>query len=290
MRRKNWLLMLLILLCVGVLLGYQAYDRLRTDTKAPEILLDGSVPEISVKDPRTELLRGVTAQDKKDGDVTASLVVEKITLLDGKGNMSVTCAAFDKAGNVAKAERQARFTDYKSPRLTLKAPLAYTFGSNFDLLANMGAQDVIDGDIQHRVRATSLDDVSVTELGTHYVRFQVSNSLGDSVTQIFPVEVYEAGTYEAKLELTDYLIYLEAGSGFNPQNYLDSFTLRGDVTQLTEGMPNGFALKTSGNVQTQVPGVYTVEFRVIYTDRHATNPDYDEQYTGYSKLIVVVEG
>ena len=290
MRRKNWLLTGLILLCVGVFFGYRAYDSLRTDTKAPEILLEPIVPEVSVQAPRLDLLQGVTARDKKDGDVTASLVVEKISLLDGKGNMTVTYAAFDKAGNVAKAERQARFTDYNSPRLTLEAPLAYTFGSNFDLLANVGAWDVVDGDIQHRVRATSLDNISVTELGTHYVRFQVSNSLGDSVTQVFPVEVYEAGTYEAKLELTDYLVYLDVGSGFNPQNYLSSFLLKGETINLTEGMPSGFALKTNGNVQTQVPGVYTVEFRVIFTDRHDTNPDYDAQYTGYSKLIVVVEG
>lgn len=290
MKRKNWLLLLLILLCLGVLLGYRAYDGLRTDTRAPEIRMDGSVPEVSVQDPRSALLQGVTARDKKDGDVTASLVVEKIALLDGGGTISVTYAAFDRAGNVAKAERQARFTDYKSPRLTLEAPLAYTFGSNFDLMANVGAQDVIDGDIQHRVRATSLDEISVTELGTHYVRFHVSNSLGDSVTRILPVEVYEAGTYEARLALTDYLVYLEAGSGFDPRHYLESFTLKGAETDLTGGLPADFALETSGNVQTQVPGVYSVEYRVIFTDRHDTNPDYDAQYTGYSKLMVVVEG
>lgn len=290
MRRKNWLLILMILLCLGVFFGYQAYDRLRTDTKAPEISVDEQLLEISVADPKSALLQGVSATDKKDGDVTTSLVVESIALQDGKGSITVTYAAFDKAGNVAKAERTAKFTDYSSPRLTLKAPLLYTVGSNFDLLSNVGATDVIDGDIQHRVRATSLDDVSIADQGTHYVRFQVANSLGDTVTQIFPVEVYEAGLYEAKLSLTEYLVYLPAGSGFNPQNYLDSFSCRGDTVKLTEGMPANFSLKTTGNVQTQTPGVYNVEFRVTYTDRHETNSDYDEQYTGYSKLIVVVEG
>lgn len=290
MRRNNWLLILLIVLCLGIFFGYQVFDRMRTDTKAPEIHMDDQIPEVSVQDPKSALLQGITATDKKDGDVTASLVVEGITLQDNKGNITVSYAAFDKAGNVAKAERAAKFTDYVSPRFTLEAPLSYTFGSNFDLLSNMGATDVIDGDIQHRVRATSLDEVSVAELGTHYVRFQVANSLGDTVTQVFPVEVYEAGAYEAKLALTEYLVYLPVGSGFNPQNYLYSFSWRDDTVPLTEGMPDNFSLKTNGNVQTQTPGVYNVEFRVTYTDRHATNPDYDEQYTGYSKLIVVVEG
>lgn len=290
MRRKNWLLILLIIVCLGAFFGYRTYDRLRTDTKAPEIHMDDTIPEISVQDPRSALLKGITATDKKDGNVTDSLVVESITLLDSEGKLSVSYAAFDEAGNVAKAERAAKYTDYRSPRLTLKAPLAYTFGSSFDLLSNVGATDVIDGDIQHRVRATSLDDVSIAELGTHYVRFQVSNSLGDTVSQVFPVEIYESGAFEASLALTEYLVYLPVGAGFNPQSYLDSFTWRGDTVRLTEGMPDDFALKTSGNVNTQTPGVYNVEFRVTYTDRHATNPDYDEQYTGYSKLIVVVEG
>ena len=40
----------------------------------------------------------------------------------------------------------------------------------------------------------------------------------------------------------------------------------------------------------QSPGVYTVEYRVTFTDRDEKNPDFDRKYTGYSKLIVVVEG
>ena len=45
-----------------------------------------------------------------------------------------------------------------------------------------------------------------------------------------------------------------------------------------------------GTVHTGYPGVYTVEYRVTFTDRDEKNPDFDRKYTGYSKLIVVVEG
>lgn len=290
MKRKNWLLVLLILLCLAVFYGYRAYDRMRTDTKAPEIQMDEQIPEVSVGDPKSALLQGITATDKTDGDVTASLVVESITLLDSEGNLQVTCAAFDSAGNVAKAQRQAKCSDYESPRFTLSAPLAYTYGSGFDVLSTVGATDVVDGDIQHRVRATSLDDASIATKGSHYVQFQVSNSLGDTVTQVFPVEVYDAGTYDADLSLQAYLIYLPKGASFEAKQYLKSFTWRGEETSLQSGLPANFSLRTKGEVQTQTPGTYSVEYRVTYTEPNETNPDLDRQYTAYSKLIVVVEG
>ena len=41
-----------------------------------------------------------------DGDVTASLVVERVNLTDSDGSISVSYAAFDSAGNVAKVKRR----------------------------------------------------------------------------------------------------------------------------------------------------------------------------------------
>ncbi len=290
MRKNNVLLLLLIGLCAAVFFGYLAYDNMRTDTAAPEIRMDGQAPAVSVADPKSALLQGVTAADDRDGDVTASLVVESVTLLDSTGNLSVRYAAFDKAGNVAKEERAARYTDYRSPRFSLSGPLAFAEGRNFDVLTIVGAEDVVDGDIQHRVRATSLDHTAVNTLGTHHVQFQVTNSLGDTVTEAFPVEVYEAGTYEAELELEEYLVYLPVGSSFNPRQYLHSFIFRGEETSLVQGLPRDYALRTAGEVLTQTPGTYPVEYRVTYTIRNEVSPERDQQFTGYSKLIVIVEG
>jgi len=56
------------------------------------------------------------------------------------------------------------------------------------------------------------------------------------------------------------------------------------------GLPTDYSMRTRGTVQTGYPGVYTVEYRVTFTDRDEKNPDFDRKYTGYSKLIVVVEG
>lgn len=290
MKNKNWILVLLIISCVVGYYGYRALDLARTDTKAPEIEISTEYMEVSVLDPKSVLLQGVTATDNADGDVTESIVVENVSLLDTDGTVSVSYAAFDAAGNVAKVTRKVKYTDYKSPRLTLSRPLLYTSGSNFDVLSAIGATDMIDGDIRHRVRATTLGEDSIATLGTHQVRFQVNNSLGDTMVLELPVEVYASNTYNASLTLTEYLTYLPVGANFDPASYLDTFTLLGEATNLRKGLPGNYTLRTNGEVLTQQPGIYSVEYRVIYTIRNDNNPDLNQEFTGYSKLIVVVEG
>ena len=291
MRNKtNILLLILILICVAVFFGYRALDAIRTDTQAPEITLGVVSPAVSVSDSKEALLQGVTATDKVDGDVTDSLVIENIHLLDSTGRLSVSYVAFDKAGNVAKAQQEAHFTDYVPPRFTLTAPLLYRSGITFDILSNVGATDLFDGDIQHRVRATTLDSASLSTTGTHDVQFQVTNSLGDTATIVLPVEVYDSQSYTASVTLKTYIVYLKAGDSFQPAKYLDTFTLSRAKTELNGRLPNGYSLQTIGDVNTNIPGVYTVQYLVTYTEKGATNSLADRQYTGYSKLVVVVEG
>ena len=51
-----------------------------------------------------ELLSGVTATDETDGDVTGSLVVEKVSEV-GDGTVIVTFGARDRSNNLVKASR-----------------------------------------------------------------------------------------------------------------------------------------------------------------------------------------
>ena len=241
--------------------------------------------QLSVEASHKDLLQGVTAKDQKDGDVTASLVVESVRLADSDGTVTVTYAAFDRAGNVTKATRQVQYTDYVSPRFSLRAPLVLAQNSSVDVLNLIRATDLFDGDISRNIRATSLEEISVSALGTHQVEFRVTSSLGDTVKLVLPVEVYAAGIYQASLNLTEYLIYLPAGADFDPKDYLDSFTMGMEETSLKQGVPANLSLKTTGTVDTKTPGVYSVGYTVTYKQDSTGS----RVYSGYSKLIVVVE-
>lgn len=291
MKHKNWVLALLAAAFLILFVGYRWYDDLSSDTQAPTIHMDDSqVLCLSVHDPKSMLLQGVTASDDRDGSVTGSLVVESVYLLNGEGAVEVSYAVADSAGNVAKATRQVQYTDYESPRFSLQAPLVYYELQRFDILDNIGATDAIDGDIQHRIRATSMTEDTLATAGTHTIRFQVHNSLGDSTELVLPVEVWSTNSFNSRLSLTDYLIYLPVGATFEPKTYLDSFSGNNETVSLRKGLPEDFRMETDGKVDTSVEGVYAVSYTVTHTVRHATNSDYDQHYTGYSKLIVVVEG
>lgn len=283
MKKQNWISLVLIVICVGVLFGYRALARLRADNTPPEIQMEQGLLELSALEPRSALLQGVTARDKRDGDVTDSLVVESVRMLRSDGTVTVTYAAFDKTGNVAKQSREVRFTDYRSPRFSLSKPLMFSQTSSYDVLNIIGAEDMLDGNISHRIRATVLDEVDTGYAGSHHVQFRVTNDLGEMVELVLPVEIYTPSLFEGTLTLTDYLIYLKQGDRFSAREYLSKLTIGREETVLNGSVPSDVDLKTYGSVNTGVPGVYTVDYQITVERGNQT-------YTAYSRLIVVVEG
>lgn len=280
----------LIVLCIAVFFGYRAFDRARTDLNPPTIHIAPQPLEVSVNAPKGILLQDVTAEDDRSGDVTDSVVLESIRLLSSDGRISVGYAAFDDAGNVAKLQREVRYNNYRSPRFTLNGPLLYAFGKNFDVLHDIGATDSIDGDISHHVRAMLTENTSITEAGTHMIQFQVSNSMGDTTTEILPVEVYPAENYNAALTLKEYLIYVPVNGIFNAKFYPDTFTYQKETLELGTILPENYTLEINGEVDTRTPGVYPVTYTLTYTEKNVWTQKVISERVGFSKLIVIVEG
>jgi hypothetical protein len=277
----------LILICVMGFVTYMLGHYVKMDNTAPVIYFSGQALEISTSDPHKALLQGVTASDSHDGDVTNSLVVASVQLLDSDGTIQVTYAAFDAAGNVSQAVRKAKYTDYESPRFSLTTSLSFAFNTRFDVFNIVKAEDMLDGDISHRVRITSLDNDSISAQGVHRLLLNVSNSLGDTVSLEIPLEVYATGSYDATLALTDYLVYLPHGTALDAESFLDSYTRGNATVSLKDGLPEGYVLEIESNVQPDVPGVYTIEYRVSQPSGTGSTA---KAYTGYAKLIIVVEG
>lgn len=285
MKKKRFPITLAVfLLSVVILVAYIVYDASKTDGIAPEIKIEEGVLTLSVDDGEDVLLTGVTARDDKDGDVTDSLIVESVYGISEDGSVTVRYAAFDSAGNVATAERTVVYGDYESPVITLDGALVFEYGSTFDVFDHVGAIDVFDGDVTRRVKATMLSEgVTVSEEGTHEVQFRVTNSVGDSVQLVLPVEVYPDDAYNATLTLAEWLVYVPAGTEFDANKYPTLFKTVYEETSLAEGLPDGIELIVESDVDVNVPGVYTVKYKAIKDVN-------GRSYVGYTKLIVVVEG
>lgn len=283
MKRVNTVLAIILAAATGLFAAYLFWVHNSLDTTAPVITVSEELLEISVADPDEVLMQGITATDNRDGDVTASLLVESVYGVSDDNLTTVTYAAFDRAGNVSKLQRKVRYTDYESPKFVLDRSLCFPGGSSFNLLDHIGAQDLIDGDIKRRVRATLVSDTgSISDVASHVVRLQVTNSLGDTVEADIPVEVYDPEWYTASVELTDYLVYLKQGTSFTPEKYLDTFVVRGEGINISRQIPDGIYCRINSNVNTNVPGIYTVKYTLSQNINLAT-------FSGQAILIVIVQ-
>lgn len=272
------LLTFLTAVCAVVCVIYIGFVALKRDTTAPQIRLPSDALPISVHDGQDVLLAGVTAEDDRDGDVTDSLLVQGLSSVRSDHTATVTYVAFDKAGNVAKAVRTVRYTDYVSPRFSLTEPLVFTGNGALNLLSKVMATDLLDGDLSGKIKGGLVGQTtSLTEVGTHQVELRVTNSMGDTSRITVPVEVIAVGTYNAAVALTENLIYVEKGTQFVPESYLHS-VICGGVIYSAQQLPQEAVVDIASGVRTDTCGVYAVDYTVTVGS-----------FTGFTRLIVVVE-
>ena len=268
-------LLALVLVCCAAFAVYRIAEARCADREAPQITMAQEELRLSVKDGTEKLLDGVTAQDAQDGDVTDLLVVESVRGIVADKRFTVTYAAFDAAGNVAKAQRTVYYEDYTSPCFTLTAPLIFREGT-VDVFAPLGADDVFDGSLKDRIKGTLVSGESqVSQPGDYTVEFRVTNGLGDTAYLTAPVRVLPAGNRNAELTLTDYLIYLRKNEAFVPEMYLDTLSAGGQTVALDGG---SVSLQINSDVDMTKTGTYCVDYTAAFG-----------KFTAYTRLLVVVE-
>lgn len=265
----------LVLLCCAAFAVYRYLSGRNVDREAPQITVAQDELRLSVHDGAEKLLDGVTARDARDGDVTDSLVVESVRGIVADKRFTVTYAAFDAAGNVAKAQRTVYYEDYTAPRFALTAPLIFHEGAA-DVFAPLEASDVFDGSLKDRIKGTLVSgERQLSQAGDYAVEFRVTNSLGDTAYLTAPVQVLPAGNSNAELTLTSYLVYLKKNAAFMPEAYLEELTAGGQTVALDEG---SVPVQIESSVDMTKAGTYCVDYAAAYG-----------QYTARTRLLVVVE-
>ena len=106
-------------LCV-ILLAACAVVYLREDRTGPVITMAEEKISYEGSDNVSELLKGVTATDDKDGDVTDTVKVDRVTEVLSKEYVVVTYVAKDCSNNITKKDRWVDLKDGS----TSDAPMA----------------------------------------------------------------------------------------------------------------------------------------------------------------------
>ena len=99
---RKWLIVLMAAVAIGAT-GILGWLYMRLDRKGPEITIAESKKNSYTSDMTTEdLLEGVKAVDKRDGDVSASLTVENVYPNEKGDEVTVVYVAKDNSNNVTR--------------------------------------------------------------------------------------------------------------------------------------------------------------------------------------------
>lgn len=236
------------------------------DSSKPVIVSEVKEIEIPCDYTKEEIMQGLSAHDDKDGDITDQIKIGNTSRFIEPGLCDVTYTVFDSSNQSASLTRRVRFTDYTSPSFRLSSPLVFEEGtiSSLDILGFLSAYDMLDKEIQDGIVQTD-SSVRYSAPGDYDVSVEVTNSKGDTSSLTLPVHVLTSGSVNCDIALTEYLVYLNVGSSFDPASYVSSVTSQ-----------DGNALDVSGltitsNVNTNQAGVYEV--------------CYDPSSLGYSGLM-----
>lgn len=241
-----------------------------TNTDIPTITSDTELLVVSTSEGKEALLKGLKAQDGTDGDLTNQIMVASISHFIEPNTVNVKYVVFDSANNFASYTRKVCFTDYESPRFSLHVPAVLTRGENFDILDHVKVIDCVDGDITGKIRVIT-NMVNIYSAGVYPVTLEVANSCGDLSQLILWVTVLEKEN-TATIELSDYIVYVDAGSEFDPSDYVNKVT-NSHGTVLSKDN-----VQIRGSLDMNTPGAYRLEYRYE-----------DQQAEGQTTLLVVVQ-
>ena len=226
--------------------GTKIYTSQIVDRVPPIITCDSTTIEVPVGASDRALLKGITATDDRDGDVTDQIMIKGVSQLIGADTAKVTYIAFDSSNNMATCQRTVRYTNYERPRFSLDKPLTFPLGANIKLLDMLTAHDVLDGDISDSIRVTT-QNVDAGTAGTYSVTVQATNSLGDVESLPLKIVIRSGAASFVPLTLSDYIVYLDVGSSYRAGNYILAPSSANEVD-------------IDSPVDTQIPGIYNVAY------------------------------
>ena len=196
---------LILFAVVFLVFGWMFIDeKINQDKTLPVITVDSEMLEVSLNADEAELLKGVTAYDEKDKDITEKIIVESVSnfIDEDEGICKVTYAVCDNDNHVAKKTRKIKYKNYISPRFQVTESTCYSIYERINLSNVIKATDCIDGDISKQVIITS-ENYTKSVAGVFSVTATVTNKKGDVSTVDIPIIVEDRSLGAPTIELKE---------------------------------------------------------------------------------------
>ncbi len=238
---------------VAILVAITIVLSVGVDNDAPEIFFEG---EISYNDrqPIAALLEGVSARDGRDGDVTSSIMVESLIVLDNGEEAKVTYTAKDKSNNIVKA---SRIVSYSGSGQSI-------YASSTVVISN---EDLSSGNIP--VTTAPPTEAPTTEPPTT----EPETTTQEETTTSEPETTTAAPTVAANSEAPVLTMAAKEGSisvgqFFNVASYVSNIT---DNNDTREELFRRIGIE--GTYDSYTPGDYTFYVYCIDSDRNISNKE-----------------
>ncbi len=245
-------------------------EKITTDTTIPVIEVQGEIIDVSLEATDEELLKGISAYDEKDGDLTSEIIIESVSRFIEPGLSRVTYAVCDNDNNIATATRKIRYKGYESPEFDLSESLCYSVYETPNLKRAVSVKDCLVGDITSDMILTS-EDYTKSVTGVFTINARVTTEKGDTAALDIPLIVEDRSEAAPEIKLKDYLIYVKKGKKIDFEDYLVS-AVDIDDKDITEDV----TIETK--IDTKKEGTYLVHY---YVEDKNDNK-------GHSVLVVVV--
>ena len=237
---KKGLVAMLFLACAALLAG-NVVVYIGEDRNGPEI----SVPQEEITyvagTDTSALLNGVTAQDDRDGDVTDTVTIESIIPNANQTGASVVYVAKDSKNNVTKETRTILYsTDANQAAAQAAAEQAAADQAAQDQAA---AEQAAQGDAAGESAQTTDDGAAQNEAA-----------------------IAALSAESQRFYLTQYSVELERGAELNELSYVQDIS---DDEDSRDELYQG--IRISGEVDTNTPGEYTLEYHVVDSDGNNSN-------------------
>ena len=232
---KKGLVAMLLLACAALLAG-NVVVYIGEDRNGPEITVPQEEITYVAGSDTSALLNGVTAADDRDGDVTSTVTVESIILNEDQTGASVVYVAKDSKNNVTKATRLISYA----------ADAGQAAAQEADAAAQQAAQEAAAAD----QTAASGEDAQTVDDG---------DAQNEAAIAALPAE-------SPRFYLTQYSVEVERGAELNRLGYVQDIT---DDKDSRDELYQG--IQISGEVDTNTPGEYMLEYYVVDSDGNTSN-------------------
>lgn len=223
-----------------------------SDSKGPVITVEQKSITYVNGDDKTSLLDGVSAYDAVDGDVTVSLIVKDITVLNSGDTAKVTYAARDNNNNISEAYRIVTYVDsdenYSEPDdEAMFQEITEGEVTEAEVSAENTETQATEEPVEDNTQETEEPTEEVNEEPQEEVKPEESEKPQSKATDNKPEDK------TPKITLKQKSVNINVGQTFNPSDYIKS-------------KENASSIAIDGAINVMAPGTYPLTFKVTGPD------------------------